>query len=635
MSESLLRANLASKVFFLLLALQATLAAAAAEPLAAGPTLKHSDVVFMGAASKDLYDIYGATVVSWGGRAYRDDARSINEFRRRVQEAHDFGIRYSSGAAFRTAFAGMIDFDPQWRDSLVLTIERQPMTIPWLWDQKHKAGHPAYWFCTNAPGYREYLKWQVRMAMAAPVEGLHIDDYNGTAGTEYHGACFCPHCMKAFTAYLKKNVAAERLRKCGIASLDGFEYGEFLRGKGVSKTDDFRRALGSPALLGPEFLRFQYFAAAEFVGEVKKYAQQLAGHPLLLSVNSSASDPKSLVIAPYLGFFCGEVDHGAENSAWGPKANRDLQSVWSFKLADSVGRFQACTGSGGDWAYVDAHKKPGLVRTWIALDYAFGHCLMAPHHQWAYTKEKGTHWYKSQPDDYAHVYRFVRRNSELFDDYQSVAPVGLLYSSAGARKSAHDVRDAALWLAKHNIPFEIVLSGDEWLDARLTRETLAKYRALVVAEPTLLDGPQKQAVDGLAAAGKIVKWDAAKRMDEAALRRLLPAPIAMSGSENIVAVARAKPGEPAAPAIIHLLNRNYVESNDATTSLRNVKIELRRDLFGRSFTKATLYAPPPALDRKTPGASTPVPLALQTTAEGVTITIPELGFWGIVTLSEK
>ena len=607
--------------------------AVTSESSAAQKAIRHSDVVLMGENSKDIYDIYGITVVSWGGRAWEEKAGAIEDFRKRVQTAHDCGIRYCAGAAFRTAFAGMIDFDPKWSDSRCLTIEGKPVLVPWLWDQKHKDGHPAYWFCTNAPGYREYLKWQVRTGMTAKVEGLHIDDYGGTSGTEWLGACFCPHCMKAFTEYLKKNVAPERLTKYGIASLDGFNYGQFLKTKGIVKVDDFRRILGSPEHLGPDYVRFQYFASADFIGEVRKYAEQLVGHPLLLSVNSGVTDPKSLAVAPQVSYFCGEVDHGTEKNPWGPKNNVDLQPVWTFKLADAIGRFQACTASGQDWAFVDANKKPGLVRRWIAQDYAFGHCLMAPHRQWAYTEKKGTHWYQSRPEDFAHVYRFVQRNKGLFDDYEAVAPVGLLYSSAGAAQNVGPTRDACLWLAKNSIPFELVPAGNDWLDAKLTPPTLAKYRALVVAEPTLLDGEQKQALEQFKASGKVVAWDAQKGLDEAALARLLPKQIVFSAADHLIGVARAIPGNPTAPIIVHLLNRNYDESADAAKKLQNVKVTLHKDLFsGRQPSKATLFTPPATLDRKDPGNSTPVSLRIELAEGGIVVTVPELDYWGILKL---
>ena len=614
----------------------AALALAAADVAANERAVKRSDVVFMGRKDRDVYEAYQATMVSWGGRPWQDTERAVEQFRKQVQVARDLDLRYCTGAAFRTAFRGMIDFDDQWRGSRCLNFEREPFTVPWLWDQKHNDGHPAYWFCTNAPGYREYLKWQVMMAMKVDSDGLHIDDYNGTAGTEWRGGCFCKHCMRGFAEYLRKNVSAERLAECGIRSLDGFDYGEFLTGRGIKTIDDYRRVLRSPEHLGPEFMRFLYFGAAEFVAEARRYAEQLAGHPVLLSVNSSCSDPKSLVIAPELSYFCGEVYHGAERRTWGPQQHQKLTPVWTFKLADAVDRPQCCTASGGDWAHIDEDKKPGLVRTWIAQDYAFGHCLMAPHRQWAYTKEKGTHYYESTPADFAHLYRFVRHNARLLDGYEAVARVGLLYSNAAARENRSNltnIQHACLWLAAGSVPFEIVLAGDDWLDARLTPAQLARYKALVVCTPTALDREQQRVLDEFTAAGKTVLWDAKTGIDEAALRRLLPKQIAIRGAENVLAVARAVPGKPDAPAVLHLLNRNYDETKDTVGELAGFEVALDNGLFGgRRFTKASLHRPPTGFDPQSQQWSRSVQTEIRQTENGMVLRIAKLGLWGVVQL---
>ena len=176
------------------------------------------------------------------------------------------------------------------------------------------------------------------MGMTADVEGLHIDDYDGTAGTEYLGACFCPHCTKAFAEFLRTKVSPQRLKECGVTSPDGFDYGAYLKGRGFTKIADFNRVIfGSPVNLGPEYLRFQYSRAAEFVGDVRKYAEQIVGHPLLLSVNAGVSDPKNLFVAPYVSYFCGEVNHGTEELAWGPKRIATLsrcgRSNWPMRSA--------------------------------------------------------------------------------------------------------------------------------------------------------------------------------------------------------------------------------------------------------------------------------------------------------------
>ena len=104
-----------------------------------------------------------------------------------------------------------------------------------------------------------------------------------------------------------------------------------------------------------------------------------------------------------------------------------------------------------------------------------------------------------------------------------------------------------------------------------------------------------------------------------------------SAADNLIGVARAIPGNPTAPAILHLLNRNYDASTDTTAKMKNVKVSLHKGIFdGRTLAKATLYAPPPSLDRQNPGASEAVPLHVEPTSSGVTVTIPELDYWGIL-----
>jgi hypothetical protein len=570
--------------------------------------VKHSDVVFMGAKSGDIYDAYGATMVSWGGGAGSEDPKAVEQFRQRVKEAHDRGMRYSAGLAFRTAFARMIDFDEaNFMDSVCRTLDGEPIKVPWLWDHTHK-GHPAYWFCTNAPGYRAYLKHQTDLATLVDVEGLHIDDYNGTAGTEWQGGCFCPHCMAAFREYLKANVPAAKLTELGIASLEDFDYGEWLRARGTT-VDQYRRTVDSTLPLGREFLTFQYRAAAEWVGEIRAYAEERLGHPLMLSVNSSASGPKALVIASKLTYFCGEVGHQAAS------LKVPDEPIFVFKLGEALGKPQVCTASGQDWAYIMANNKPGLVRTWIAQSYAFGHQLMAPHRQWAYTQEKGTHWYESKPEDYAYLYQFVRAHADLLDGYEPVAAVGLVYSNAAFRANKNQARGACFALAHANVPFRLLIAGDDWLEDRLTAEDLAGLKAIVATDPLMLDAAQQAVLDG--AKERIVIWP-----DEAKLNQLVPQQIAVEGAENITVLPRAVPGDGSRPFVAHLLNGNYDGDTDGMVKQANVRLTLAKSLLGRPVTKATLYAP----------QAEPVGLVVTDAGESVQVAVPELDLWGIVAL---
>ncbi len=612
---------------FVSASLACSLATAFACTFAAGAgsaPIKRSDVVFMGNKGVEVTKAYGGTVISWGGRPWGDNKKALDGFAQRTQAVRALGVRLLPAAAFRTAFAGMIDFDPNFMDSVCRTFDGKPILVPWLWDHKHK-GHPAYWFCTNAPGYRAYLKHQVKLCMSTPVDGLHIDDYNGTAGTEWRGGCFCRYCMAAFREYLKANVPAARLQECGVESLDGFDYGKWLKRKGFTQKD-YRYRVNSTLPLGPEFMKFQYQASAAWVGEVRQYAEGLQGKPLMLSVNSSASSDKSLVIAPQLTFFCGEVHHGGDKGGM-PAA----YAIWNFKLADAVGKRQVSTGSGGDWAYIAQYKKPGLVRTWIAQDYAFGHQLMCPHRQWAYTKTKGSHHYQSKPEDYAHIYRWIRRNAALFDGYEAAANVALVYRINAAGPQRTGAQEACYWLAGHNVPFHVLLAGRGLVDFTLKPEQLAKYGAIIVCAPTRLDGASKAALDAAAKQGKLVQWNAAaKAMDAAKLGDLVPGQITIAGAASIMAVPRVRAD---GSAVVHLLNRNYDKNKDAIATQTNVTVVLDKSLFnGRTFSKATFHTPPAKLDPAAPGQGEATPLSVKTDAQFTTVRVPALGLWGIVEL---
>ena len=585
-------------------------AIAAAEEAGKGG-LRRSDVVFMGASAPQVYKDYGTTVVSWGDRPWTQEPNVVADFARRLKAARDLGIVYLPGAAFRTAFAGMIDYDPNFMDSVCRNLDGAPITVPWLWDQKHK-GFPAYWFCTNSPAYRAYLKYQLEAAVKLDVQGIHIDDYSGTAGTAWVGGCFCHWCMADFREYLKKHADPAELKKLGIASLDGFDYGKFLHERGVTNDAFKNKATWYPEQvpLSWMFLQFEAQAATQWVAEYRQWAEGVAGHPLMLCVNSGVSGPDDLMIAPTVTFFSGEVGHGAD------KGKVSAEPIWSFKLGDALSRPVACTAAGGDWAFVNANNKPGLVRTWIAQAYAFGHQFMPPVHQWCYTQEKGTHWWSPDPKEFDYLTQFVRANARLFDGYDSVAHVGLLYSNAAFRHYKRGATDACSEMALRNVPFRIVMAGDEWLPGRLKPDDLKGLDALVYVEPADLDPAQQKVLDESKIA---VKWADAKDR----LTRLAPQYISVMGAQNVTVVPRARGDDASAPFVCQLVNRNYDLKSDAMEVQRDFTIRLADSLFGAGVRAAKLYAP----------NAEPVELKVDREGQAGVIHVPSLDIWGVLELT--
>jgi len=421
--------------------------------------------------------------------------------------------------------------------------------------------------------------------------------------------CFCGHCMAAFCVYLADRVDPEKLAELGVTDLETFDYRRFLLEKGV-KPEEYKRKRGSLPLAA-EFHDFHVKANTAFVARYRRRAEEIRGKPLTLCVNSGLSRPQTLAIAPHLSYFCCEVPHNA--------ASRGAAEhpIYVYKLADGLDRPVTSTASGQDWAYVMEHNLPCLVRTWVALSYAYGHTLMAPHRQWCYNKEKGTHWYTGPVEEYAHVYRFVRQNARLFDRYEAIQPVAVVYDNAARRRNKADVEPICVALAEENVPFAVVVAGDDWLDYRLDRERLARFKAVVVPKDMAMDQGQRQAIQEVEAAGRLVVWPDAKR-----LAKLVPEPVLVEGSEHVGVVPRAVPGDDA-PVVVHLLNRQYDGEKDAMVSQNGFTLRLRKDLFGgRSFTKATLHSPNAA----------PTSLPLTSDQQDVVIKIPELKLWAILEL---
>jgi len=573
------------------------------------PAIRRSDVVFMYDNPK-LYRAYGCTALGWAGSW---DAR-------RVEAAHAQGVRlFAASVGFRTEFAAMIDFSPDFLEAACRNLAGEPFIVPWLWDHKHK-GQKAWWFCTNSPLYRKFLESRIERMMKAPLDGLHIDDYTGTAGAvTWLSACFCRHCTAGFREYLSEGVAKEKKEKkekldaLGIKDLAAFDYRQFLLDWGVKPAEYNAKRSGLP--LAAEFYDYQVKTNNAFVAEYRKRAEALRGRPLALGVNSGLGSPADLAIAPHLSFFCCEVDHHAAARAV------PLHPAYVYKLADGLSRPVTSTASGGDWAYVKEHKLAGLVRTWVAMSYAFGHNLMAPHRQWCYTQEKGTHWYDGPTDEYAWLYQFVCEHAGLLDGYDAVAPVAVLYDNAARRKGLGNIEPISTALAAKNVPFTVVVAGDDWLDYRLDAGRLAAFKAVIVAKDhdrSPIDAAQKKLLDAVRSDGRLVVWPDEKRLAE-----LVPAPVVVDGTDQVFAVPRIASGRKDAPAVVHLINRRYDGKTDAMVPLENVSLRLRRDLLpGRQPTKAILHAP----------KEEPRTLDVALDGESIVVKLPRLTLWGILEL---
>jgi len=568
------------------------------------PRIRASDVVFMYAPrDPSQYEAYAGTVVGWGGRPGSRNAQEVEAFRRRVAEAHRRGMRYCASVDFLVDFRGFIDFRPQtFLDAVCRDLDGNPIRVPWLWDHQYK-GHPAYWWCTNNPDYRAYLRDQVERACLAPIDGLHIDDYSGTSAcSAYCGGCFCPYCRAGFREYLEERFSVAQLREIGIERIEDFDYRAFLRARGIAAEHFRTQRAACP--LGEVFQDFQNWRMKQLVRETFEYAEKIRGRTLLRSVNSSASSPRTLLVASLIDYFCGEMSHRAS------EAKVPLDPLFVFRLVEALQRRQTATASGRDWAWIKAHEKPGLVRTWIAQAYAFGNTFMVPHRQWCFTPELGTHWWEGKPEDFAYLYRFVRQHAPRLDGYVPLANTALVYSNA----NFSEMRAAARELSQANIPYAVVLAGDENLPVRLRAEALAGYDYLIVGSKPLPNGQQPVLEQ---ASAQVVRWEGLAQLPDAVRKQVL-----VRGSGQIRVSLRHKPFDPTAPLICHLLNQNYDLQEDAVSPV-DVQVSLSPRLLDKAgFREALVYMP----------ARAPVCVPIARAEGAVSFEVRQLGLWALVEL---
>jgi len=369
-----------------------------------GP-LRHSEVVFMGAASDEAYRAYDATFVGWGGADTAEE----------VKRHHDLAIRCTGSMWCLTAGAENIHKDPKLRAACAVDIEGNPVEVPWLFDHTYE-GTKSYFGCTNHPDFQRLCRERVRQVMAGKPDGLHVDDHLGTAGAAWwQGGGFCDYCMMGFRVYLKSHATKEQLQQAGVEQIDDFDYRTLVR-KYAKTRQEYRKVQGQIPLMDL-FLQFHAEAAAEHTRQLGQLAAEVAGHPVLLSANAGLPSKAHTYVVKYLTHVICEVGQDASAGT-----SRIDHAIEAYELVASLGKPMAATASGQDWAFVKQNNCEDLVRFWIALAYAYGERFMVPHpeRQWCFNNELGTHWYAAPIEAYAPVYRFIRENADYFDGFEAV-----------------------------------------------------------------------------------------------------------------------------------------------------------------------------------------------------------------------
>ena len=517
---------------------------------AADSPLRRSDVVFMYQADLETYQQYGATVLAWGGKPTAQSKAA----------ARAAGVKIFGSVGMVTEFSRYYEQFPEtYEQGLCRDVEGQPVKVPWLTDHQHK-GVPYWWCCTQQSQFRAYVRQRVIETVEAGADGVHVDDHLGTAGGLWLGLCFCDRCVEGFRSHLRL-LSAEELRRFGVARPDEFDYREVLRQWQAAADAQTRRPVTQHPLWR-EWAVYQGRAAAAFMCELRELAASTAGRPIPIGANAGLLWPRHLADYQALDLFSAETDHHAAGQQFSD------QPLVAYRLADAVGRPYAATASGGDWAFIKEHGSPGLVRGWVALSYAAGHCFMAPHRQWCYTPEKGTHWYQGPAEQFAPLYRFVRTSARWLDGYVTYADVAVVLPHGSFVKNPDRWFALCNQLAAANISYRLVLAGDELVDHPLTADLLSSCPALLISErDDFLPGDREL----------VEKHVAGQRVYASASEVVANVKPAVRVKAD--GVVRVLPRVATDSAVVHLLNYAYDSGRDDVRPLQDVQLQLDRQAW--------------------------------------------------------
>ncbi len=593
--------------------------------------LKRSDVLITRPCSMDVYRRYRATGLGWGFLP-EPDRRGLppdEELMRDVDEAHRCGVKFQGRVELDADWMGMIDYDSNFMESTVRDLDNKP-AVTW-WAHTYK-GHPSYHFCTNAPAYRHYLLHQLRRVMEAGTDWLMIDSAIPTIGAlnARYGGCFCQHCMAGFRDYLEAALDSSALEAHGFDDLASFNYRDYLLSRGFTNERYRAEILAFPPTipLAREYFNYQWHEINTLFREFKRRAQDF-GQDVPMSSNSPYYWAEFMYAADAHDFYTNEMEYRPPEEEVLPS-----EPIYTFKLADALGKLVAITGVPSAFEPYRLNDRPGHIRLWIAQAYAHGHVFMAPDKMWTHRfAGEPDRWYHSKPGDYEDLYHFVRDCPDLFDGYESVATVALVFSNNAVRQylgerlsSGHlggqnrsapktDLVQACLALSASNVPYRIIVAGDDWIEDRLLRTDLSQFRAVVRFEPSHLNAEQEAYLSR--AANQLVTWSTADNLIKA-----VGHDVAVSGPGNLSVLPRVQPENADSPLICHLLNSNYDPQTDGYNVQRKVELTIRESLLGRVYRSATFFAPgqaPRAVDCRADAGAT-------------VVTFEDLPMWGIVKL---
>jgi hypothetical protein len=255
----------------------------------------------------------------------------------------------------------------------------------------------------------------------------------------------------------------------------------------------------------------------------------------------------------------------------------------------------------------------------VAVSYANGGLPRYPRKGWCFGET--SRWYYPPKDAFEPLYDFVRTHRALLDDYEAVTQVGVLFANPSGDPSG-PLKRVCESLVNLNVPFGVVVAGNEWVPNRLSPEDAMRFELLLLPDPVKTDAAQQKVVENWKSRKAAISVSPKDEVGELLAGRVDPL-ASLESKSRVWLFPRAIPGSKTAPAVCHLVNWDYDAGKNHATPQKDVKIRLRGKLTGDSpVTKVTYHTI----------GEPPQPLAFAARENAVHVTVPEVELWGVVTM---
>ena len=266
----------------------------------------------------------------------------------------------------------------------------QPLTASWQnWSPP--------WGCYSNPDFFRLMEQDVMFAVESGATYMHVDDpdtrqmlkWGGDAHEPETRGCFCGYCLKNFRAHLA-GLSLEELKAIGIDDPAAFDYKQFI-------LDGNRNAA-----LRKHYERSYEKTIRSFLEELRASAHKKAGRYFPFACNNGSFTRWEPPIDLF-DFVVGEL------SEYDPPTP---VSIW--KKALNITRMNKAQ------VFTLRSKDTQENQKILCLSYCLGMNFVAPWDVWLGGSER----LYGEPQDYNHLFAFVRDNARWLDGYEYAATMG-------------------------------------------------------------------------------------------------------------------------------------------------------------------------------------------------------------------